>query len=255
MNKETMSGGNGATDAELKQWLGEVCPVVTGVLKLPRPMGKAAHQALEIISVGTALRWVDMLGIGKADEIRLMAQSVPDAAAKLSSQEGQQAIRSWETTHRVVPVLRALKGMVKTILAFWKAGGRPRRAVIRALATMSASHVVPDVAGFREELAATIGVCNSSSACLIEGYAASVVTNEVEKIESIDRLVSHTLPFGPWVRSFWICLKLKVQGLKRKSEMGTELSHSLWRLSLILREIAGTKGKETKDSRDSESVF
>jgi len=255
MDKETMSGGNGASDAELKQWLGGICPVVTGVLKLPRPVGKAAHQALEIISVGTALRWVEMLGIGKADEVRLMAQSVPDAVAKLSSREGQQAIRSWETAHGVVPVLRALKGTVKTILAFWKAGGRPRRAVIRALATMSASQVVPDAVKFREGLAATIGVRNSSSAYLIEGYAASVVTNEVEKIESIDRTISRSVPFGPWVRSFWICLKLRLQGIKRKSEMGAELSHPLWRLSLILREIAGTKGKETKDSRDSESVF
>ena len=244
MDRETMSGGNGASDAELKQWLAEVCPVVVKALKLPRRMEKAANQALEAASVGTALRWVEMLEIGRADKIRLMAQSVPDAAAKLSSPKGQQAIQNWEATHRVVPVLRALKRAVKTIRAFWRAGGHPRRAVLRALAAMSASQVVPNAVEFREELAATIGGRESSAVCLIEGYAATAVANEVDKIESIDRLISRSLPFGPWVRSFWLCLKLRVQRLKRSLEMTPDWGHPLWRLSLILREVAGRTGKE-----------
>jgi hypothetical protein len=240
-----MSTGNGATDAELKQWLGEVCPVVARALKLPQPMEKAANQVLETVSVGTTLRWVEMLGIGRADKIRLMAQNAPDAVAKLSSPEGQQAVRSWEATHRVIPVLRALKGTVKTIRAFWRAGGYPRRAVIRALAAISASQVVPDAVGFREELSGVIGRCQSDTVRLIEGYAVTAVADEVEKIESIDRVISRSLPFGPWVRSLWVCLKLRVQGIKRSSETDPEWGHPLWRLSLTLREVAGRKGKET----------
>lgn len=243
MDREAMSNSSGATNAELKQWLCEICPVVTRALKLPKPMEKAAERALETVSVGTALRWLEMLGIDRADKIRLMAQSTPDAAAKLSSPAGQQAIRNWEVTHRVAPVLSALKRSVKTILAFWRAGGHPRRAVIRALAAMSASQVVPDAAEFREDVAATIGGSESSAVCLIEDYVATTVTNEVEKIESIDRLISRRLPFGPWVRSLWVCLKLKVQGIKQESEMGAESNHPLWRLSLILREAAGRTGK------------
>ena len=244
MDRGTMSSDNGASDAELKQWLGEVCPVVARALKLPRPMEKAASQALETVSVGTALRWVEMLGIGRADKIRLIARSVPDAAAKLSGPEGQQAIGSWEATHRAVPVLWVLKGAVKTIRAFWKAGGHPRRAVIRALAAMSASQLVPDAVAFREELAAAIGGRDSSAVCLIEDYAAITVANKVEKIESIDKLISRRLPFGPWARSFWLCLKLKAQGIRRSLEIAPDWGHPLWRLSLILREIAGIKGKE-----------
>ena len=244
MDRETMSTGNGASDAELKQWLVEVCPVVVRALKLPRPMGRAASQALETVSVGTVLRWVEMLEIGRADKIRLMAQSVPDAAAKLSSREGQQAIGSWEATHRAVPVLWVLKGMVKTIRAFWRAGGHPRRAVIRALAAVSASQVVPDAVEFREELAVAIGSRERSAVRLIEDYAAITVANESEKIESIDKLISRSLPFGPWAWSFWLCLKLKAQGIKRSLEMAPDWGHPLWRLSLILREVAVRKGKE-----------
>ena len=243
MDRQTMSGDNRASDAELKQWLGEVCPVVAKALKLPRPMEKAASQALETVSVGTALRWVEMLGIGRADKIRLIARSVPDAAAKLNGPEGQQAIGSWEATHRAVPVLWVLKGAVKTIRTFWRARGHPRRAVIRALAAVSASQVVPDAVEFREELAATIG-CKSSAVCLIEDYTAIAVANESEKIDSIDKLISRHLHFGPYIRSFWFCLKLRGQGMKRSLEMDPDWGHPLWRLSLILREIAGIKGKE-----------
>lgn len=237
-----MSGSNGASDAELKQWLGEVCPVVARALKLPKPMGKAADQALEAVSVGTALRWVEMLRIGRADKIRLMAQSVPDAAAKLSTPEGQQVIQNWEATHRVVPVLRALEQAVKAILTFWTAGGRPRRAVIRALAALGVSPIVPDSAGFREQLAGVMGGCESDAVRLIENYTATAAANEVNKTESADRLISCSLTFGPWVRSLWVCLKLRVHGMKRRAETDLESGHPLWRLSLILREVARRTG-------------
>ena len=245
MDRQTMSGGDGASDAELEQWLSEVFPVAARALKLPRPMEKAAKRAPKIVPVGTALRWVEMLRIGRADEIRLMAQNTPDAAAKLSTPEGQQAIRKWEASHRVVPVLRALERAAETMLAFWRAGGHPRRAVIRALATLGTSHLVSDATGIREELAVVIGSCQSNTVRLIEDYTATAVADEVEKIESIDRLISRSLPFGPWVRSFWICLKLRVQRIKRSLEMDPESGHPLWRLSLILREVAGIKGKES----------
>ena len=243
MDREVMNNSSRATDAELKQWLCEICPVVTRALKLPKTMEKVVDRALETVSVNTALRWVEMLGIGRADKIRLMSQSVPDAAAKLSSPEGQQTIRDWEGSYRVVPVLSALKRAVKTILAFWRVGGHPRRAVIRALAAVSASQVVPDAEAFREEAAATIGASESSAVCLIEDYAAMAVADEPEKIASIDRLISRNLHFGPWVRSLWVCLKLKAHGIRQKSEAGAESSHPLWRLSLILREVAGRTGK------------
>jgi len=71
------------------------------------------------------------------------------------------------------------------------------------------------------------------------------VADEAGKIENIDRLISRSLPFGPWVRSFWICLKLRFQRIKRSLEFDPELGHPLWRLSLILREVAGTRGKES----------
>jgi|GEM_PF-3923077 len=242
MDRETMSGGNGASDAELKQWLVEVCPVVTKALKLPKPMGKAADRALEAVSVGTTLRWVEMLRIGRADKIRFMAQSVPDAAAKLSSAEGQQAIKAWETTHRVVPVLRTLEQAVQTILAFWKAGGCPRRAVIRALAALGVSHLVSDAAEFREELADVIGT-QGDAVRLIEGYATTAVADKVEKIDDIDRLISRSVPFGRWVRSLWVCLKLKAQATKRSLETDPEWGHPLWRLGMTLRELAGTTGR------------
>lgn len=241
MDRKTMCG-NGASDAELKRWLGEVCLVVTRALRLPRPMEKAADRALEVVSVGTALRWVEMLEIGRADKIRLMAQSVPDAAAKLSTPEGQQAIRSWEARHRVVPVLRVLEEAVKAILGFWRAGGRPRRAVVRALAAMAVSQVVSDAAGFRKELASVIGT-RSDTPRLIEGYTATAVANEGEKVESIDRLISHSVTFGAWVRSLWLCLRLRIQETKRTMIRDLESGHSLWRLSLILREVARRTGK------------
>ena len=255
MDKQAMSGGDGASDAELNQWLAEVCPVVTRALKLPKPMEKAARRAPKTVPVGTALRWLEMLGIGKPDEIRLMPRNTPDAAAKLSSPEGQQAIRSWEANHRVVPVLGALERAVKTIRTFWRAGGHPRRAVVRALAAMSASQVVPDAVEFREDVAATIGGSESSAICLIEDYAATAVADEVEKIESIDRLISRSLSFGPWVRSLWVCLKLKAQGMKRSAETDLKSGHPLWRLGLILREVAGRAGKIPSTGKDSESAM
>lgn len=245
MDRQTMSGGDRASDAELEQWLSQVFPVAARALKLPRPMEKAARRAPKIVPVGTALRWVEMLRIGKPDEIRLMARNTPDAAAKLSTPEGQQTIRKWETSHRVVPVLGALKRAAETMLAFWRAGGHPRRAVIRALATLGTSHLVYDATGIREELAGVIGSCQSDTVRLIEDYTATAVADEVEKIESVDKLISRSLPFGPWVRSFWICLKLRVQGIKRSLKMDPESGHPLWRLSLILREVAGIKGKES----------
>jgi hypothetical protein len=238
-----MTIGNIARDAELKQWLGEVCPVIVKALKLPRNMERAASQALGTVSVGTALRWVDMLGAGKADDIRTVAQSFRDAAARLSSTEGQQAVQDWEANHRVVPVLRALQGAVKAILAFWRAGGRPSRAMIRALAAVSVSQVALDGVEFREEAAPTIGGRESSAVCLIDDYTAAALASEMQKMESLDRLISRSLTFGPWVRSFWLCLKLKAQGIRQKSEMDPEWGHPLWRLSLTLREIAGGTGK------------
>jgi len=253
MDRETISGGNGASDAELKQWLVEVCPVVTRALRLPRPMEKAADRALEAVSVGTALRWVEMLRIGRADKIRFMAQSVPDAAAKLSTPEGQQAIKAWETSHRVVPVLRTLERAVQTILAFWKAGGRPRRAVIRALAALGVSHLVSDATEFREELADVIST-QSDAGRLIEGYATTAVANKVEKMKDIDRLISRSVPFGPWVRSLWVCLKLKAQATKRSLETDPEWGHPLWRLSMILREVAERTGR-CSTGEDSKSVM
>ncbi|MFC1909959.1 hypothetical protein ACFLXC_01540 [Chloroflexota bacterium] len=256
MDRDTMSGVSGASDAELKKWLGEVCPVVVRALKLPQPLEKTADRALETVSVGTALRWVEMLGIEGKDKIRFMAQSVPDAAAKLSSQEGQRAIRSWEATHRVIPVLSSLERAVKTLLAFWRTGGHPRRGVIRTLAAVSASQVVPGAAEFREEVAAAIGGSESSAVCLIADYAANAMTNEVEKIEGIDSLISRKPLIGPWVRSLWVCLKLKAPGIKQESNTGDESSHPLWRLSLILREAAGRKGKENLGNiKDSELVM
>jgi len=242
MDRETMSGGNGAGDAELKQWLGEICPVVTRTLKLPKPMERAADQALRVISLDTALRWLEMLRIGKVDKIRFTAQSVPDAAARLNTPEGQQAIRSWEASHRVVPVLRALKQAVKTILAFWRAGGHPRRTVIQAMAAIGVSQLVPDTTGFREELAHVIGT-ESDAGRLIEGYATTVVANKAGKADDIDRLISHSIPFGSWVRSFWVCVKLRMLTTKQRLGTDLELGHPLWRLSLVLRDIAGRKGK------------
>lgn len=242
MDRETMTGGNGASDAELKQWLVEVCPVVTRALKLPKPIEKAADRALEAVSVGTALRWVEMLRIGRADKIRLLARDTPDMAAKLSSPEGQQAVRSWEATHRVVPVLRTLERAVNTVMAFWKAGGHPRRAVIRALAALGVSHLVSDATGFREQLANVIGT-ESDAGCLIEGYATTTVANKAEKMENIDRLISRSVPFGSWVRSLWVCLKLKAQATKRSLETDPEWGHPLWRLSMTLRDIAERTGK------------
>ena len=237
-----MDAGNGMTDAELRQWLGEVFPVLARGAKLPRSMEKAANRAVEAVPVGTTLRWVEMLRIGKPDEIRLMAHNIPNAAAKLGTPEGQQAIRGCEATQRVVPVLRALERAVKMVRAFWRAGGHPRRAVIRALAVLGASEVVPNAEAFREELAATMGACQSSAVCLIEKYAGTAVANEGEKVESIDRLIFRSLTFGPWVRSFWLCLRLRIQGTKTMIT-DFDLGHPLWRLSLILREIAGRKGK------------
>lgn len=245
MDRQTMSSGDRASDVELEQWLSQVFPVVARALKLPRPMEKAARRAPKTVLVGTALRWVEMLRVGKPDEIRLIARNTPDAAAKLSTPEGQQAIRKWEASYRVVPVLRVLERAAATMLAFWRVGGYPRRAVIRALAALSASQLVSDATGIREELASVIGSCQSDTIRLIEGYAATAVADEVEKIESVDKLISRSLPFGPWVRSFWICLKLRVKGIKRGPEMDPESGHPLWRLSLILREVAGIKGKES----------
>ena len=244
MDRQAMSTGNGASDAELEQWLSEVFPVAVGALKLPRPLEKAVRQAPKTVPVGTTLRWLEMLGIGKPDDIRLMAQNTPDAAARLSTPEGQQAIRKWEANHRVVPVLGALKRAAEAILAFWRVGGHPRRAVIRTLAALGASQVVPDAAEFREELAATIGSGESDAACLIENYAAIAVANESEKIEHGDKVISRHLRFGSYVRSFWICLKLKAQGMKRSAETELESAHPLWRLGLILREVSGVKEKE-----------
>jgi len=255
MDRQAMSDGNGTSDAKLEQWLSQVFPVVVRALKLPRPMEKVADRALEAVSISTALRWLEMLGIGKPDEIRLLAQSTPNAAAKLSSPEGQQAIRSWEANHRVVPVLWTLEGAVKTIRTFWRARGHPRRAVVRALAAMSASQVVPDAVEFREDVAATIGGSESSAVCLIEDYAATAVADEVEKIEGIDRLISRSLSFGPWVRSLWVCLKLRVQGMKRSAETDLKSGHPLWRLGLILREVAGRAGKIPSTGKDSESAM
>lgn len=237
-----MDTGNGASDAELRHWLGEVFPVLARGAGLPRTIEKAANRAVEMVPVGIALRWVEMLGIGKPDEIRLMAQNTPDAAAKLGTLEGQQAIRRCEATKRVAPVLRALERAVKMVGAFWRAGGHPRRAAIRTLAVLSVSQVVPNAEAFREELAATIGVCQSSAVCLIEKYAGIAVANEGQKVENIDRLISRSPIFGSWVRSFWLCLRLRIQGTKT-IVTDFELGHPLWRLSLILRGIAGRKGK------------
>lgn len=245
MGRQTMGTGNRASDAELEQWLEEVFPVVARALKLPRPLEKAARRAPKTVPAGNAVRWLEMLGVGQPDDIRLMVRNTPDAAAKLSTPEGQQAIRRWEARHRVVPVVIALERAVESMLAFWRAGGHPRRAVIRAFATLSVSQVVPSAAGFREQLAAAIGSCQSDTVCLVEGYAATAVADEAGKIENIDRLISRSLPFGPWVRSFWICLKLRFQRIKRSLEFDPELGHPLWRLSLILREVAGTRGKES----------
>jgi len=241
-----MSGGNGASDAELKQWLCDICPVVTRALKLPEPMERAADRALEVIPVATALRWVEMLRLGRGNEVRLIARGTPDAVAKLSSPEGQQAIKSWEATHRVTPVLSALERSVKTIRASWRAGEHPGRAVIRTLAALSVSQMTSDAAGFRDEMAGIIGA-QGDVPCLIQGYAATVVANEDEKVENIDRLICRSLPFGLWVRSFWLCLKLKMQGMKSSSVV-TSWDHPLWRLSQILREIAMTKRKEGQDA-------
>jgi len=247
-----MSGGKVMSDTELKQWLGEVFPVVARAVNLPRPAERAANQGLEAIPAGTALRWVEMLRIGRPDEIRLMAQNVPDAAEKLRTPEGRQAIRNWEADHGVVPVLRALEQAVKTVLAFWRTSGQPRRAVIRALAALGVSPVVPQAAAYRGELADVIGT-QSETVSLIDGYAAAAVADESEKIENVDRLISRNLPLGAWVRSLWVFLKLKVQASKRNSEMGVELGHPLWRLSLILREVAGRGERKSETGKDSES--
>lgn len=246
MDRQAMSTGNGASDAELEQWLSEVFPVAVGALKLPRPLEKAVRQAPKTVPVGTTLRWLEMLGIGKPDDIRLMAQNTPDAAARLSTPEGQQAIRKWEANHRVVPVLGALKRAAEAILAFWRVGGHPRRAVIRTLAALGASQVVSGATGLRDELTGAIGSCQGDTVRLIEGYAATAVADEVEKIERADKLISRHLRFGPYVRSFWLCLKLMMQGIKRSPEMDPEWGHPLWRLSMVLREVAGIKGKESQ---------
>ena len=246
MDRQAMSHGSGVSDAELEQWLSEVFPVVARALRLPRPMERAARQAPKAIPVRTALRWVEMLRIGEADEIRLVARITPDAAARLSTPEGEQAIREWEASHRVVPVLTALKRAAETIGALWRAGGYPRRAVIRALAALGASQLVSDVAGFRKELAGVIGGRQSDTVPLIASYTATAVANQVEKIEKVDNVISRSLRFGPWVRSVWICLKLRFHGIKRSGETDPESGHPLWRLGLILMEVVGIKGKESQ---------
>jgi hypothetical protein len=117
--------------------------------------------------------------------------------------------------------------------------------VIRTLAALAVSQVVPGAARFREELAAAMGSCQSNAACLIDGYAAIAAADKVEMVERIDRVVSRSFPFGPWVRSLWLCLKLRVQGIRRSPGVDTEAGHPLWGLGLILREVAERKGKGT----------
>jgi len=233
----------GVSDVELRQWLSAVFPVVARGAGLPRSMEKVASQAANVVPVGTALRWVDMLGVGKSAEIRLMAQNIPDAAATLAAPEGQQAIKDCKVTQRVALVLRTLQRVVKTVLAFWRAGGQPSRPAVRGLAVLGVSEIVPDAEAFREELATAMGVCQSSAARLIEDYGALVVANGGAKIESIDRLISRSPTFGAWVRSFWLCLRLRIQETKGVVATDFDSGQPLWRLSLILREIAVGKGK------------
>jgi len=239
MDSKTMTI-NGASDAEIRQWLVEVCPMVARALELPRPMQKAADQFFKVVPVDTALRWVEMLGMGKADDIRLTVENTPNAATILDSQEGLQAIRDWETTNRVVPVLKALGEAADTVPISWsKAGSRPR-PIIRSLAAIGVSHLVPGSEGFREELAAISGGSSNDTAALIESFASAAVVDDTDKITRIDRLISGRFPFGSWVRSLWVQLKLKLKAARRGLPDDLK-SHPLWRLSLTLREIAGAK--------------
>ena len=231
---------NGASDAELRQWLVEVCPVVARALELPKPMQRAADQFFKVVPVDTALRWVEMLGMGKADGIRLTAKNTPHAATSLNSRQGLQATRDWEAANEVVPVLKALGEAADTLPISWSKTDSPRRPVIRSLAAIGISHLVPESEGFKKELVEIIGSSSGDTTGLIGRYASAAAANDTDRIASIDKLVSGHVPFGPWVRSLWIRLRLRYRSVRRS--LADDLkSHPFWRLSLTLREVAKAK--------------
>lgn len=232
-----------AGDAELKEWLKTLFPVLVASLNLPRSMEAAARRGLELLPMGVTLRWADMLGLGRSDHIRRLPQRAPDAAASLASSEGQRAVGEWEATHQVTPVMRSLEGAAKAVRSLGRRGGRPQRAVLRALAALSLSQIAAGGQELRARVVSAIGAPGDSAATLLHGYTEIVMVDQRVKIQAIDRVLSSSPIFGPWLRSLWLCLKLRRRGKRQGQHRDCPPEHALWSLSLILREIAGVRGQ------------
>ena len=197
-------------DAVLKRWLDGAFPVLGNSLGLPPRTVSAARSALQATPVDDLMRWTEELGLDSGERIRRLVEDVPDAAQKLDSTEGRKSLLRWEQAHEAAPVLEALRLAVEEVVALWRGGGVPRSAVIRLLAALAVSPVIPGGDAFKVRLAQVLGTDCSDAASLIREVARLAVVGERVVLEQADEFIQQEPVLARWLQDFLVALEAAV---------------------------------------------
>lgn len=201
-----------AKDAVLKRWLDGAFPVLGDSLGLSPQTVSAARSALQSTPVDDLMRWAEELGLGSSERIRRLVEDVPDAAQELDSTKGWKALMRWEQAHEAAPVLEALRLAVEEVVAHWRGGGAPIRAVVRLLAALAFSPVIPGGDALRERLSQLLDSDCGDAAGLISKVTRLAVADEGVRLEQADGLIQQEPVMAQWLESFMATLQAAALG-------------------------------------------
>jgi len=221
-----MQGEVADNDAVLKRWLDGAFPVLGDSLGLPQGTVSAARSALQATPIDDLMRWTEELGLDSSERIRRLVEDVPDAAQKLDSPEGRKALLRWQQAHGATPVLEALRMAVEEVVAHWRNGGVPRPAVVRLLAALAVSPVIPGGDALRERLSQLLDSDCGDASNLIRKVARLAVTDEGGRLEQADELIKQKPVLARWSGGFLAALQDSALGRVARGAAGTAFQDS-----------------------------
>jgi len=184
-------------DEELRQWLRGVSLALIRGLELPSWAEPAVSRSLKMVAPEELFELGETLGLVSGNDVRQLAGLCPNLPDMLSTEQGQQSIREWESKHCMVTGLKATRGVVKRVCSFWQKGVRPHLAVCRGIAVLSISALISGSSSLRDRIAGAIGH-GADNTHLISQYGELVVEGDTEDVENIDNIISEYSGFKRW---------------------------------------------------------
>ncbi len=176
-------------DAELREWFGGVFTTVSKGLGLPQWAEQMVEQGLRLVPPGTLLDLAEKLGLASAEEVRQLARSAPDLAARLAADEGQRAIGEWEARHDTVPFLRATKGAFSSIRSLSHSDdSADRAAMCRGVTAIVVGCLGEETRITRSQLADAMG-SEESSVSLMRKYRDLMANGDRESMERVNSTI------------------------------------------------------------------